>query len=185
MGLHMKWWIWGVSAVLSLSLVTGCNNTGMQRITREEVNKVNMKAFKEGSLRQRRKGTTLNTALLQSLKAECSKRGIRLTHETYSEGLDGNISYSYFINGDARHFLIVNVFPNEDDRIKKMTQVYGSGDGKGVNVLSNAGEANVISTKNNTALVYSSSGAKRKMYSKEIKEVFDHVLMNVSNHVNP
>ncbi|SDE64897.1 hypothetical protein SAMN04488542_101271 [Fontibacillus panacisegetis] len=185
MGLLMKRWIWGVSAVLLLSLTTGCTYKGMQKMTKEEVNKINMKTFKEGSLRQRMQGTTLNTALLQTLKAECSKRGIRLTHETYAEGLDGNISYSYFINGDARHFLIVNVFPNEEERIRKMAAVYGTGDGQGINIYSKAGEANVISTKNNTALVYSSSGVKQSKYSKEIKEVFKSVLSNVSNHIAP
>ncbi|MBA9086912.1 hypothetical protein FHR92_003392 [Fontibacillus solani] len=181
----MKRWIWCVSAVLLLSLTTGCTYKGMQKMTKAEVDKINMKTFKEGSLRQRMQGTTMNTAMLQTLKAECSKRSIRLTHETYAEGLDGNISYSYFINGDARHFLIVNVFPNEEERIRKMAAVYGTGDGQGINVYSKAGEANVISAKNNTALVYSSSGVKQSKYSKEIKEVFKNVLSNVSNHIAP
>lgn len=179
----MRWWYASIHVVLILSLAAACNKVGMQQITKDEVNKIKMKAYQEGNARQQVRGTTLNTKLLRSLKAECSKRSIKLSHETYAEGLDGTISYSYFINGDARHFLIVNVYPNEADRIRKMTEIYGSGDGTGVNVFSNAGEANVISTKNNMALVYTSSGVKQSEYSSDIQDVFEQVLGDVTEHV--
>lgn len=180
----MRWWYVSIHVVLFLTLATACNKAGMQQITKDEVERINMKTFQEGSARQQVRGATLNTALLRSLKAECSKRSIRLTHETYAEGLDGDISYSYFINGDARHFLIVNVYPNEADRIRKITEIYGSGDGTRVNVFSNAGEANVISTKNNVALIYASSGVKKSKYSSDIEDVFEQVLGDVTEHLS-
>lgn len=180
----MRWSYLSIHVVLLLSLATSCNKAGVQQIAKDEVDRINMKTFHEGSARQQVRGTTLNTALLRTIKAECSKRSIRLTHETYAEGLDGDISYSYFINGDARHFLIVNVYPNEEDRVRKLTEIYGSGDGTGVNVFSEAGEANVISTKNNVALIYSSSGVNKSKFSSDIEDVFEQVLGNVTDHLS-
>lgn len=103
--------------------------------------------------------------------------GIRLTHETYAEGLDGNISYSYFINGDARHFIIVHVFPNEQDRIREISEIYGSGNGKGeIAADSVSNQASLISAKGNTALVYASSAQKDSQYREEMKAVFGQLL---------
>ncbi|WP_410769164.1 hypothetical protein [Fontibacillus sp. BL9] len=178
----MRWWLMGVSALLVLSLAAGCSEGG-QRMARDELDKYNMKSYAKGNERQLLSGTTLNTALLQALKAECSKRSIRLTHETYAEGLDGNISYSYFINGDARHFLLVHVYPNENDRIREIGEMYGVKDGS--TTAAAASETSVISEKGNTALVYASSGIQKSKYSKDIKAVFDKVLDQMNDQANP
>lgn len=176
----MRWWKVGLGLALALSLSTGCS--GMQRVAKEEMNKYNMKSYRQGNERQLTSGTTLNTAMLQALKAECARKGIRLTHETYAEGLDGNISYSYFINGDARHFIIVHVFPSEQDRIREMTEIYGSGDGKtGPAASSAGGQAAVISTQGKTALVYASSARKQSQYRDEMKAVFDRLLQRMND----
>ncbi|MNJ66903.1 hypothetical protein D3C77_630240 [compost metagenome] len=78
----------------------------------------------------------------------------------------------------------MNVYPNEADRIRKITEIYGSGDGTGVNVFSNAGEANMISTKNNVALIYASSGVQKSQYSSDIQDVFEQVLGDVTDHLS-
>ncbi len=160
---------------LALSLTTGCGN--LQRVAKDEMSKYNMQSYRQGNERQLTSGTTLNTAMLQALKAECAQRGIRLTHETYAEGLDGNISYSYFINGDARHFIIVHVFPSEQDRIREIEEIYGTGDGKQkIATRSAASQASVLSAKGNTALVYASSAQKDSQYREEMKAVFGRLL---------
>ncbi|WP_339821787.1 hypothetical protein MKZ15_10495 [Paenibacillus sp. FSL R7-0216] len=171
----MRWWKVGLGMAVALSLTTGCGN--LQRVAKDEMSKYNMQSYRQGNERQLTSGTTLNTAMLQALKAECAQRGIRLTHETYAEGLDGNISYSYFINGDARHFIIVHVFPNEQDRIREISEIYGSGNGKGeIAADSVSNQASLISAKGNTALVYASSAQKDSQYREEMKAVFGQLL---------
>lgn len=175
----MRWWKVGLGMVLALSLTTGCGN--VQRVAKEEMSKYNMQSYRQGNERQLTSGTTLNTAMLQALKAECAQRGIRLTHETYAEGLDGNISYSYFINGDARHFIIVHVFPSEQERIREISEIYGTGDGKqGVAAQSVSSQAAVISAKGKTALVYASSAQKESQYRDEMKAVFGQLLKQMN-----
>ncbi|MGG6311220.1 hypothetical protein [Paenibacillus macerans] len=176
----MRWWKVGLGLALALSLSTGCS--GMQRVAKEEMNKYNMKSYRQGNERQLTSGTTLNTAMLQALKAECAQRGIRLTHETYAEGLDGNISYSYFINGDARHFIIVHVFPSEQERIREISEIYGSGDGtEGPEAAAVSSQASVISSRGNTALVYASSVQKESQYRDEMKAVFGRLLEQMND----
>ncbi|WMT39099.1 hypothetical protein RE628_16475 [Paenibacillus sp. D2_2] len=114
----MRCLAWGLNALLAALLLSGCGS-GTQQIVKQELDRYNMKSYQEGSDRQLVRGTTLNGSLLNSLQAECANRGIRLTHETYAETLDGGISYNYFINGDARHFLILNVYPSEQERLVK------------------------------------------------------------------
>ncbi|MDU4696212.1 MULTISPECIES: hypothetical protein [Paenibacillus] len=175
----MRGWKVGLGMALALSLTTGCGN--LQRVAKEEMSKYNMQSYRQGNERQLTSGTTLNTAMLQALKAECAQRGIRLTHETYAEGLDGNISYSYFINGDARHFIIVHVFPSEQERIREISEIYGTGDGKpGMAAHSVSSQAAVISAKGNTALVYSSSAQKDSQYRDEMKAVFGQLLKQMN-----
>lgn len=160
---------------LALAMTAGCGN--LQRVAKDEMSKYNMQSYRQGNERQLTSGTTLNTAMLQALKAECAQRGIRLTHETYSEGLDGNISYSYFINGDARHFIIVHVFPSEQERQREIAEIYGTGDGKQeMSASSAANQAAVISAKGNTALVYASSAQKDSQYREEMQAVFGQLL---------
>lgn len=178
----MRWWGIGCGALLALSLATGCS-TGTQRMAKQELDRYNMKSYREGNERQLMSGTTLNTALLKALKTECSKRGIKLTHETYAEGLDGNISYSYFINGDARHFLLVHVYPSENDRIREIGEMYGLRDGSAAAATNN--ETNVIGQLGNTALVYTSSGVEKSKYSKDIKAVFDKVMEGIQVQEKP
>ncbi|EOS56910.1 hypothetical protein [Paenibacillus barengoltzii] len=176
----MRWWKVGLGIALALSLTVGCGN--VQRVAKEEMNKYSMQSYRQGNERQLTTGKTLNTALLQALKAECAKRGIKLTHETYAEGLDGNFSYSYFINGDARHFIIVHVFPSEQDRIREISEIYGTGDGKkAVSAQSVSSQAAVISVKDNAALVYSSSAQKDSPYREEIQTIFDKLLAQMNN----
>lgn len=167
----MIWWRVSLSLTLTLSLFTGCSS-GTQKVAKDEMSKYSMESAREGNVRQLNSGTTLNGALLNLLQAECAKRKIRLTHETYAEGLDGSISYSYFINGDARHFLIVHVFPSEGDRMKRITEIYGTNHDKPASVNG----ASVIAARYNTALVYASSGNKDGQYRDQMKTVFDHVL---------
>jgi hypothetical protein len=175
----MRGWKVGLGMALALSLTTGCGN--LQRVAKEEMSKYNMQSYRQGNERQLTSGTTLNTAMLQALKAECAQRGIRLTHETYAEGLDGNISYSYFINGDARHFIIVHVFPSEQERIREISEIYGTGGGKpGMAAHSVSSQAAVISAKGNTALVYSSSAQKDSQYRDEMKAVFGQLLKQMN-----
>lgn len=169
----MRWWIFGLASVMMLTFTAGCSE-GAQRMARDEVDKYNMKSYNQGNRRQLSSGTTLNTGFLQALKAESSERSIRLTHETYAEDLNGNISYSYFINGDARHFVIVHVFPTETDRIEEIAEVYGRGDG-GMNAAA-AEETSVISQKGKVALVYASNGKEKNKYSGDMKAVFDDLL---------
>ncbi|CAM4324740.1 MAG: hypothetical protein E7L01_25750 [Paenibacillus macerans] len=181
----MNWCKLGLGLVLAVSLSTGCGN-GMQKVAKQEMEKYNMNSYRKGNHRQLTSGTTLNTSLLRSLKAECAERGIRLTHETYAEGLDGNISYSYFINGDARHFIIVHVFPSEQDRIREMTEIYGSGDGsgdgkKGLHAAAAASQASVIRTRDNAALVYASTAQKNSQYREQMKTIFDRLLMRMQD----
>lgn len=164
---------------LALSLTAGCSN--VQRVAKEEMSKYSMRSYRQGNERQLTTGKTLNTALLQALKAECAKRGIKLTHETYAEGLDGSISYSYFINGDARHFIIVHVFPSEQDRIREISEIYGTGDGKVISAQSVSSQAAVISVKDNAALVYSSSAQKDSPYREEMQAIFDKLLKQINN----
>lgn len=169
-----------MGAALALSLTTGCGN--LQRVAKDEMSKYNMQSYRQGNERQLTSGTTLNTAMLQALKAECAQRGIRLTHETYAEGLDGNISYSYFINGDARHFIIVHVFPSEQDRVREIAEIYGTGDGKQeIAANSTAGQASVISVKDNTALVYASNAQKDSQYREEMQAVFGRLLEQMND----
>ncbi len=178
----MRWWAIGLGSILALTLAAGCSEGG-QRMAQDELDKYNMKSYAQGNQRQLVSGTTLNTALLQALKAECSKRSIRLTHETYAEGLDGNISYSYFINGDARHFVIVHVYPSESDRVREIGEMYGVLDGS--TTAAAATETSVISEKDNAALVYASSGIQKSKYSKDMKAVFDTVLDGMNSQLNP
>lgn len=162
----------GIAMIAVLSLCLGCSG-GTERMAKEELDKYSMKSYREGNERLKSQGTTLNSAFLSSLKETCARRGIKLTHETYSEGLDGNISYSYFINGDARHFLMVHVFPNKAERIRKMDEIYGlASNGAGADDTG----ASVISSLDNTALVYASSGQKRNQFKDEMREVFEEVL---------
>ncbi|WP_339302094.1 hypothetical protein NSQ80_09455 [Paenibacillus sp. FSL K6-2441] len=176
----MRWWKAGLGMALALSLTVGCGN--VQRVAKEEMSKYSMQSYRQGNERQLTTGKTLNTALLQSLKAECEKRGIKLTHETYAEGLDGNISYSYFINGDARHFIIVHVFPSEQERIREISEIYGTGDGKqAISAQSASSQAAVISVKGNAALVYSSSAQKDSQYREEMQAVFGKLLNQMNN----
>ncbi|GGH18208.1 hypothetical protein [Paenibacillus segetis] len=170
----MKWLVLSLYTTIALSMTVACSS-GMQRTVKQEVDKYNMKSYQSGNENQRIHGTTLNTTFLQSLKNDCEKRGIRLTHETYSEGLDGNISYSYFINGDARDFIMVHVYPSESDRIREIAEIYDSGDGKGeVSALSS--DASVISARGNTALVYASSGQTKNQYRDDMKIIFENLL---------
>lgn len=172
-----KWCGIALCTALSLSIATGCG-AGAKQIARKEMDKYSMKSYKEGNLRQRSNGTTLNSAMLKALKSECSNRGIRLTHETYSEGFEGNLSYSYFINGDARHFVIVHIYPSEEDRIREISEMYGL---KGMRTASGQ-EATVISERGKAAMVYASSRLKDSTYMHDIKAAFEQVLdvMNAS-----
>lgn len=172
-----KWWIVALGTALSLSLTAGCG-AGAKQIARKEMDKYSMKSYKEGNFRQRSNGTTLNSAMLKELKSECLKRGIRLTHETYSEGFEGNLSYSYFINGDARHFVIVHIYPSEQERIREISEMYGL---KGMRAASGQ-EASVISERGKAAMVYASSRLRDSTYMHDMKASFDQVLdrMNAS-----
>jgi len=167
----MRCLAWGLNALLAALLLSGCGS-GSQQIVKQELDRYNMKSYQEGSDRQLVSGTTLNGSLLKSLQAECANRGIRLTHETYAEGLDGGISYNYYINGDASHFLILNVYSSEQDRIREISEVYGAGNAKD--------EAYVIETRGKVALIYASSGQKKSEYSAELKNVFRQVLQQIN-----
>lgn len=170
----MKWLALSLYTVIALSMTVACSS-GMQRTVKQEVDKYNMKSYQAGNENQRIHGTTLNTTFLQSLKNECDKRGIRLTHETYAEGLDGNISYSYFINGDARNFIMVHVYPSKSERIREMAEIYDYEGEKGeVNQMSS--DASVISARDNTALVYASSGQTKNQYRDDMKIIFENLL---------
>lgn len=171
----MKWWTVSLYTVIALSMTAACSD-GMQRAAKEEVDRYNMKSYQDGNKNQRINGTTRNTTFLQSLKNECVQRGIRLSHETYAEGLDGNISYSYFINGDARHFVIVHIYPSESDRVREITEIYGSEDGKDE---VDSSETAVISARDNTALVYASSGQTKSQYRDDMELVFENLLDNL------
>lgn len=177
----MRWWAIGLGSLLALTLTAGCSEGG-KRMAKDELDMYNMKSYAEGNQRQLNSGTTLNTALLKALKAESSKRSIRLTHETYAEGLDGNISYSYFINGDARHFVIVHVYPSESDRVREIGEMYGAINGS--TKAAAASETSVISEKGNAALVYASSGIQKSKYSEDIKAVFKSVLNGMNLQPN-
>jgi hypothetical protein len=167
----MRCLAWGLNVLLAALLLSGCGS-GTQQIVKQELDRYNMKSYQEGSDRQLVRGTTLNGSLLNSLQAECANRGIRLTHETYAEALDGGISYNYFINGDARHFLILNVYPSEQERVREISEIYGPGTAKD--------EAYLIETKGKVALVYASSGQKKSQYSDELKNVFQQVLQQIN-----
>ncbi|WP_435921158.1 hypothetical protein [Paenibacillus sp. DYY-L-2] len=180
----MRWWIFGLASVMALSFAAGCSD-GAQRTARREVDLYNMKSYNQGNQRQLSNGTTLNTGLLQALKAESSKRSIRLTHETYAEDLNGKISYTYFINGDARHFVNVHVFPTERDRVEEMAEVYGGQNGSVT--AASAEETSVMSQKGKVALIYASSGMEKSKYNDDMKKVFDKVLsgMNMDQNQAP
>lgn len=162
----------GLSIALALLLQSGCG-AGSQQMVKQEMNRYNMKSYQEGNERQLIHGTTLNSSLLKTLRAECADRGIKLTHETYAEALDGGISYNYYINGDARHFLILNVYPSEQDRISEIAEIYGEGAAKN--------EANVIATRGKVALIYASSGQKKNQYTADLEDVFQQVLQQITD----
>ncbi|GIO87260.1 hypothetical protein J25TS5_41920 [Paenibacillus faecis] len=176
----MRWWALGLSALAAFTFTAGCSDS-QRRMVREEVDKYNMKSYNEGNARQLNRGATLNVPLLKALRHECSARGIRLTHETYAEGLNGNITYSYFINGDARHFILVHVYPSESERVEEMKEMYGARNGS-VQIAA-AEETSVIAQKGKAALVYASSGNRMNEYRDDLEEVFDNVLarMNVQD----
>lgn len=69
----MRWWKVGLGMAVALSLTTGCGN--LQRVAKDEMSKYNMQSYRQGNERQLTSGTTLNTAMLQALKAECAQRG--------------------------------------------------------------------------------------------------------------
>ncbi|WP_334072904.1 MULTISPECIES: hypothetical protein [Paenibacillus] len=174
----MRWCALGLSVLTAFAFTAGCSESH-QRMVREEVDKYNMKSYNEGNARQLNRGATLNVPLLKALKNECSARGIRLTHETYAEGLNGNITYSYFINGDARHFILVHVYPSQSERVKEIKEMYGARNGS-VEIAA-AEKTSVVAQKGKAALIYTSSGNRMNLYQGDLEEVFDNVLarMNV------
>lgn len=161
-----------IATALSLAVASGCG-AGAKQIAASEMDKYSMKSAREGNLRQRSSGVTLNGAFLKLLKEECRKRGISLTHETYSEGFEGNLSYSYFINGSAKDYVIVHIYPSEQERVRQITELYR---GNGQNKAMEQEEIRVISERGKTALVYTSSRTDENNYSYEIKAAFEQVL---------
>ncbi|WP_019640251.1 hypothetical protein [Paenibacillus fonticola] len=164
-----------------LAATAGCGG-GSNRIAKEELDRVQMKTYRKGNIRQLNQGKTLNNALLQNLQAECAKRGIRLTKGTYADSLDGTISYSYLIESDPRHFVIVYVYPSESVRIREMAEIYGDGIGiaQGDNRPATRGAA-VISARGRTAIVYGSSGQTNMHYHADMKAIFEGLLERISN----
>ncbi|MBU5672985.1 hypothetical protein [Paenibacillus brevis] len=167
-----RWTLIMIATVLSLTVASGCG-AGAKQIAAREMDKYSMKSAKEGKLRQRSSGVTLNGPFLKTIKEECRRRGIALTHETYSEGFEGNLSYSYFINGSAKDYVIVHIYPSEQERIRQISELYR---GKSRNKALEQEETTVISERGKTALVYTSSRTDKSDYSYDIKAAFEQAL---------
>lgn len=165
-----------MATLLPLMVASGCG-TGVKQIAAKEMDKYSMKSAREGILRQRSSGVTLNGALLKTLKDECRKRGISLTHETYSEGFGGDLSYSYFINGSAKDYVMVHIYPSEQERIQQISELYR---GNTKNKALEQEEITVISERGKTALVYTSSKTDKRNYSYEIKAAFEEALDEIT-----
>ncbi|MFD3261018.1 hypothetical protein ACE3MQ_20690 [Paenibacillus lentus] len=157
-------------------IAVGCRG-GTNRIAKEELDRVQMRTFQKGNQRQSTQGKTLNKPLLHSLTSESAKRGIRLTKETYAETLDGTISYSYLINSDPRHFVIVYVYPSEEKRIREMAEIYGTGNIR----MKSANQPAVVAARGRTVFVYGSSGMKNNTYTENMRMVFEGLLNRISN----
>lgn len=167
-----RWTLIILTTLFALTAASGCG-AGAKQIAAREMDKYSMKSAREGNLRQRSSGVTLNGPFLKTLKEECRKRGITLTHETYSEGFEGNLSYSYFINGSAKDYVIVHIYPSEQERTRQISELYR---GKGQNKALEQEETTVISERGKTALVYTSSKTDKSNYSYEIKAAFEQAL---------
>lgn len=160
-----------VVAVLSLA---GCSEK-TKNIAERENNKYNMTDYKQGNLRAKMQGHGLNTAFLSRLKDEFGRQGMPLTHETYAEGNQGHISYSYFINGDPGQFVIAHAFSSEAQRIQKMSEMYSDLQGDGL-THSKASNAGVIYARSNTALVYASQAQASSPIRTKVDEIFRRLM---------
>ncbi|GIP21521.1 hypothetical protein [Paenibacillus sp. J22TS3] len=156
--------------ICMLAVSLGCSRK-VKNIAQSENNRYNMADYQKGNQRAKNAGHGLNTAFLSKLKSEFGREGMPLTHETYAEGTNGHISYSYFINGDPRHFVIAHAFPSEEMRVRKMAEMYSGLEASG-NAHHKASNASVLYARSNTALVYASQAEKTGPFSKRIERIF-------------
>ncbi|WP_223067460.1 hypothetical protein [Paenibacillus caui] len=112
-------------------------------------------------------GGTSSAEMLKELRMDCAEQDIRLTHEINTEDLDGNLSTSYYINGDSHHYVIVYRYNRESTRIAKIRGLYGT---------DKDSRSPLIRTAGRTALVYVSSGSEKGKYSDKLENIFDQVL---------
>lgn len=166
-----------IIAVLCLIVVIGGCRSGSNRIAKEELDRVQMRTYQKGNQRQSTQGKTLNKALLHDLTSESAKQGIRLTKETYAETADGTISYSYLINSDPRHFVMVYVYPSEEKRIQELAEIYGTGNIR----VKSTNQPAVVVARGRTVFVYGSNGMRDKMYTEQMRNVFEGMLDRIIN----
>lgn len=177
----MKWRKAGhclfVIVALCLIVVIGGCRSGSNRIAKEELDRVQMRTYQKGNQRQSTQGKTLNKALLHDLTSESAKQGIRLTKESYAETVEGTISYSYLINSDPRHFVLVYVYPSEEKRVREMEEIYGTGNIR----AKSANQPAVVVARGRTVFVYGSNGMRNKAYTEKMRIVFEDMLDRIAN----
>lgn len=177
----MKWRKAGhgpiIIVALCLIVVIGGCRSGSNRIAKEELDRVQMRTYQKGNQRQSTQGKTLNKALLHDLTSQSAKQGIRLTKESYAETVEGTISYSYLINSDPRHFVLVYVYPSEEKRIREMAEIYGTGNIR----VKSANQPAVVVARGRTVFVYGSNGMRNKTYTEKMRTVFEGMLDRIIN----
>ncbi|MNX27313.1 hypothetical protein D3C86_573980 [compost metagenome] len=157
-----------------LLTASGCSEKA-RNIAQSENDRYNMTSYQTGNLRAKSEGHGLNSGFLKQMKDEFRRQGLTLTHETYAEGADGHISYSYFIHGHPGHYIIAHAFSSEHQRVKEMREMYSQLEGQG-NSHRRASNAAVIHARSNTALVYASQGQKKGPYTSKVERIF-HLLL--------
>lgn len=171
-------WLLTIGAVLGASGCSGDREVERHSI-KEEFKKYNMQAYNEGNQRLMNRGQGMNSGFLKDLEANSAAQGIKLTNESYSESLNGIITYNYIINGDPHHFIQVHVFPSEAERDTKMKEIYKSdGTSSGIRQMSaNPNEGPLIVQNGNAALVYGGYKQNTSLYRKPLQEVFEQLLL--------
>lgn len=112
-------------------------------------------------------GSPQRAALLDHLRIDSLQSGMQLTHEMNTEDLDGNLSTSFYVNGDPHHYIVVYRFAKESTRLSKIRSLYGT---------NNSSLSPLIRTEGNMALVYLSSGTEKDKYSGSLQDIFERVL---------
>ncbi|USB32003.1 hypothetical protein [Paenibacillus sp. YPG26] len=149
---------------------TGCSQQA-KNIAQTENSRYNMTSYQTGNLRAKSEGRGLNSSFIKRLKDEFGRQGLMLTNESYAEGPNGHISYSYLIQGYPGHYIIAHAFSSEQQRMKEMSEMYSHLDGEG-SIHRTASNAAVVHARANTALVYASQGQKEGPYTREVERIF-------------